>query len=69
VVAGGLERFKDSTGNNAKSQNRAANALQKSPISRCIDPQLAAVIDAWPTLSADVRQRILAMVRAAGGKP
>jgi hypothetical protein len=32
-----------------------------------IDPSLAALIDAWPTLPDAIRAGILAMVRAAGG--
>jgi hypothetical protein len=30
------------------------------------DPELAALIDAWPTLSEAIRAGILAMVRASG---
>ncbi len=32
-----------------------------------IDPSLAALIDAWPTLPDAIRAGILAMVRAASG--
>jgi hypothetical protein len=31
------------------------------------DPDLRAVVDAWPTLPEPVRAGILAMVRASGG--
>jgi hypothetical protein len=35
--------------------------------SPAIDPGLAALIDAWPTLPEPIRAGILAMIRAAGG--
>ena len=35
---------------------------------RSIDPDLAAVIEAWPTLPEAVKAGILAMVNAAGGE-
>jgi len=31
-----------------------------------VDPDLAAVVDAWPTLPAAIKAGILAMVRAGG---
>jgi len=31
------------------------------------DPDLGAIIDAWPTLPEPIKDGILAMVRAAGG--
>jgi hypothetical protein len=34
---------------------------------RPIDPDFAALIDAWPTLPQAIRAGILALVRAAGG--
>jgi hypothetical protein len=36
------------------------------PESRSIDPALATIIDAWPTLPEALRAGILAMIRAAG---
>jgi hypothetical protein len=33
------------------------------------DPELAALVAAWPTLPEAIRAGILAMVRAAGGHP
>ena len=33
----------------------------------CLEPELQAVVDGWPSLSAEVKAGILAMVRAAGG--
>src|SRR5262245_36308752 len=38
-----------------------------APESTSIDPPLATIIDAWPTLPDAIRAGILAMVRAAGG--
>jgi hypothetical protein len=32
-----------------------------------LDPDLAAVVDAWPALPAAIKAGILAMVQAAGG--
>jgi hypothetical protein len=37
------------------------------PEKAAIDPALASLIDAWPTLPEPIRAGILAMVRAAGG--
>jgi hypothetical protein len=58
-----------------------SNPLENSPLSaqggaesgalaltnHAIDPALASVIRAWPTLPEAIRAGILAMVRAAGG--
>jgi hypothetical protein len=38
-----------------------------TPFSPAIDPALAALIEAWPTLPEALRAGILAMVRAASG--
>ena len=38
-----------------------------APQTPAIEPTLAALIDAWPTLPEAIRAGILAMVRAAGG--
>ena len=62
----GLERT-DVTGNEDNGlRNRpeaiAANALHFGPELPGIDPQLAHVIAAWPTLPADVKQMILSLV-------
>jgi len=43
----------------------AREALQDGPQ----DPDLQAVVDAWPDLPEALKTGILAMVRAAGGTP
>jgi hypothetical protein len=59
---------------NQHSPNDSTNpapggAKSGAPASRpsTIDPTLAALIAAWPTLPDPIRAGILAMVRAAGG--
>ena len=61
----------DSQGNKLPSKAptgaaaRAAVSAENSPI----DPDLQALIEAWPDLSDAVKAGILAMVRAARGRP
>ena len=52
----GFEQPSDSTG---KTQNAKAHGAPHG----AIDPDLAAIIDAWPTLPADVRKMICGVVR------
>jgi hypothetical protein len=69
----------EANGNRTHGQNtNNANDLQQSAIptgaesgavgaqNGPIDPQLAAVVAAWPTLPEAVRRRVMAMVNAAG---
>ena len=52
------------------STNPAPGSAESGALNRTkpnIDPALAAIIDAWPTLPEAIRAGILAMIRAAGG--
>jgi len=44
---------------------RAAKSGSTGPESAAIDPELRAVVDAWPTLPDAIKAGISAMVRAA----
>jgi hypothetical protein len=51
--------------NDGDSLGAIPGAVGENP--RPIDPDLAALIDAWPTLPAPLKTGIMAMVKAAGG--
>jgi hypothetical protein len=59
----GVELFENSSEKNASDPERAANLRAAA----APDRDLAAVVNAWPSLSEAVRAGILTMVRAAGG--
>jgi len=50
---------------NAHSENCAAAGAAVGSENTPIDPDLAAVVDAWPKLPEAIRAGILAMIRAA----
>lgn len=52
----------DRVGNQGGAESGALGA-REAPL----DPQLAAVARAWPTLPEPIKAGILAMIRAAGG--
>jgi len=52
-------------GNTAVSANPGANAVALESKPAHFDPDLQAIIDAWPTLPEAIRTGILAMMRAA----
>jgi len=54
-------------GKKAHSENCAAPGAAVGSENTPIDPDLAAVVDAWPKLPEAIRAGILAMIRAAGG--
>jgi hypothetical protein len=66
VVAGGIDKTPD----NAGSSDSLAHACSKNPASPDendeSDPDLAGVIEAWPTLGGRARVAILALVEGAG---
>ncbi|MCH7685408.1 MAG: hypothetical protein IH899_01785 [Planctomycetes bacterium] len=64
----GLERTDDSTGNNVIQGQGGAESGAVGAQSALMDPDLRAVIEAWPELPDAVKAGILAMVRAAGGE-
>jgi hypothetical protein len=63
----GIEPAPDSLGDATISAQGGAKSGALAPQQRIIDPALAALIDAWPTLPEAIRAGILAMVRVAGG--
>jgi hypothetical protein len=63
----GVEPTPDSLGNATICAQGGAKSGALAPQQPIIDPALAALIDAWPTLPESIRAGILAMVRAAGG--
>jgi len=72
LEAGGIEPPAPVTGNRSGdletpiSTDPAKRVAPRVAPDRQIDPELAAVVDAWATLPAAVRAGIVAMVRAAG---
>jgi hypothetical protein len=65
VAEAGLERTANSSGNTGHSEKGGAESGASCGDSRPIDPDLMAVIAAWPDLPETVRQSIMAAVRAA----
>ena len=63
----GIEPLANSPENTANPAPGGAKNGALTSTSPTIDPALAALIDAWPTLPEAIRAGILAMVRAAGG--
>ena len=62
----GVEPTPDSLGNATIPAQGGAVSGALAPQQPVIDPALAALIDAWPTLPEAIRAGILAMVQAAG---
>lgn len=63
----GVALIADSPGNTHVPQPGGAESGALGAREAPSDPELAAVVDAWPTLAEPIRAGILAMVRAAGG--
>lgn len=53
----------------SKSGNKDASFAVSAGVPKSVDPDLAAVVAAWPALPAAIRAGVLAMVRATGVKP
>lgn len=68
----GLEPVNVTARKNSKLQNQAVSGGAESGADSDdfaqIDPDLAMLLDAWPTLPEPVKAGILAMVKAAKGK-
>jgi hypothetical protein len=70
----GLEKSTESPANSqisteARTLSRtvdAGNPASDPPAGQPIDPDLAAIIDAWPTLPLSTRDKIMALARVAG---
>jgi hypothetical protein len=63
----GLETPAQSPKNSTNLAPGGVKSGALAPKTQAIDPALAALIDAWPTLPDAIRAGIVAMVRAAGG--
>lgn len=64
----GLEQSAESSGRAGHSQTDDAESDAFLADSSPIDPDLAMLIHAWPTLRATVKAQIVVVVRAATGK-
>tara|TARA_B100000029_G_scaffold332468_1_gene324675 strand:+ start:195 stop:620 length:426 start_codon:yes stop_codon:yes gene_type:complete len=65
VPPAGIELKPYSSGRVAKSKTGAAKSAAVGDDLPPIDPELASVIEAWPTLPPAIREVVLAMLRAA----
>lgn len=72
----GLEQPPETTGNTgvslpsgAKCGALSSDSVPNPTLTKPTDPELAAVVAAWPDLPPAIRAGVLALVRAAGGKP
>ena len=61
----GVEHYDRSPGNNAIQGQGGAECGALGAQSALMGPDLRAVIDAWPRLSADARHRVLSLVTGA----
>ena len=61
----GLEQSSKSSGNCGGRDQSGAESGARDAQYASIDPELAAVVDGWPTLSVAIKAGILAMVGAA----
>lgn len=74
--AGGFEPPRESqqktpasvSGGSKSGNIRGGSGSPAAPVTPPTDPELAAVVVAWPTIPQAVRAGIVAMVRAAGGE-
>jgi hypothetical protein len=65
MEAAGIEPAPKSSGNSGGRDQSGAECGALGAREAPADPDLAAVVDAWPTLREPIRAGILAMVRAA----
>jgi hypothetical protein len=63
----GIEPHQRSCEDSAVRSPGGAKSGALTPEKPTIDPALATLIDAWPTLPEAIRAGILAMIRATGG--
>ncbi|MCK6454939.1 MAG: hypothetical protein L6Q92_00205 [Phycisphaerae bacterium] len=69
LEAAGIEPIPDSLGNQGGDNQSGAECGARGARNAPLDPELAAVVDAWPTLAGPIRAGILAMIHAAKGNP
>lgn len=62
----GLETTAKSAGKIAGASDSLADSYADSGVSCPLDPDLATVVDAWPTLSEPIKAAILAIATGAG---
>jgi len=67
LISSPVEEAKN-PGKDATSQESAAQGAALRADSSSADPQLASVIDAWPTLPPAIQDSILAIIQATGGR-
>jgi hypothetical protein len=65
VEAAGIEPGQKSSGNRGVGNQSGAECGALGARDAPLDPDLAAVVDAWPALPAAIKAGILAMIRAA----
>jgi hypothetical protein len=65
-ILGSAEHPQESSGNSSDSDQGGAESGALGAREAPIDPRLAAVVEAWPTLPEAIKVGILAMVQAAG---
>ena len=65
MEAAGIELVPQSSGNNGVGKQSGAECGALGAPEAPIDPDLAAVVDAWPRLPEAIKAGILAMIRAA----
>jgi hypothetical protein len=63
----GFEPISNSSGNQGDSDESGAESGARGAQIKLKDPDLGAIIDAWPTLPEPIKAGILAMVRTASG--
>jgi hypothetical protein len=67
VEAAGIELSHESTGKTANSETGGAESGALGAQETLNDPDLAAVVDAWPTLPQPIKAGILAMIGKVAG--
>jgi hypothetical protein len=65
MEAAGIEPAPKSSGNSGGRDQSGAECGALAAPEASLDPDLAAVVDAWPTLPAAIKAGILAMIGAA----
>jgi len=65
ICATGLEQWRESSGKTDEPQECGAVGGDSKPLKN-LDPELLAVIQAWPMLSAEIQRVVLTIVADAG---
>jgi len=68
VVVAGFERLSNSPAETSDSEESGAESgALKADSAILADPQLARIVRAWPGLPADLKRRILTLIKGAAG--